>query len=258
MGAGARKRPRIVGYAETARPAAARRAVLLLVAALAPPQAPLAVQPLAIDRGATGLGLALRRVGTSGRVLYVTAHPDDEHNGVLVRLSRGLGLRTALLTVTRGEGGQNAIGPELFGALGVLRTGELMALHRYDAVEQYFGRAYEFGYSFSVEETLEKWGREETLGDIVRVVRAFRPDVILTLPLEGSGRRPAPPGRRPAHARGLPRGGRRGALSGAAARRAARLAGAEDLRGRRRRLPGGSARARSSTWRPASTTRCSG
>ncbi len=157
----------------------------MLVAALSHPQAPL--QPLAIDRGATGLGLALRRVGTSGRVLYVTAHPDDEHNGVLVRLSRGLGLRTALLTVTRGEGGQNAIGPELFGALGVLRTGELMALHRYDAVEQYFGRAYEFGYSFSVEETLEKWGREETLGDIVRVVRAFRPDVILTLPLEGRG-----------------------------------------------------------------------
>ena len=145
------------------------------------------LQPLDLDRGATGLALALRRVGVSGRVLFVTAHPDDEHNGVLVRLSRGLGLRTALLTVTRGEGGQNAIGPELFEALGVLRTGELMAIHRYDGVEQYFGRAYEFGFSFSVEETLAKWGREETLGDVVRVVRAFRPDVILTLPLEGEG-----------------------------------------------------------------------
>jgi LmbE family N-acetylglucosaminyl deacetylase len=161
--------------------------VLLLVAAVAAPAALQQIQPLAIDRGATGLGLALRRVGTSGRVLYVTAHPDDEHNGVLVRLSRGLGLHTALLTVTRGEGGQNAIGPELSDALGVLRTGELLAMHRYDGVEQYFGRAYEFGYSFSVEETFEKWGREETLGDIVRVVRAFRPDVILTLPLEGAG-----------------------------------------------------------------------
>ena len=148
---------------------------------------PGAVEPLDLDRGATGLGLALRRVGTTARVLYVTAHPDDEHNGILVRLSRGLGLRTALLTVTRGEGGQNAIGPELFDALGVLRTGELLALHRYDGVEQYFGRAYEFGYSFSVEETFEKWGREETLGDIVRVVRAFRPDVIVTLPLQGTG-----------------------------------------------------------------------
>ena len=146
-----------------------------------------ALEPLDLDRGATGLALALRRVGTTARVLYVTAHPDDEHNGILVRLSRGLGLRTALLTVTRGEGGQNAIGPELFDALGVLRMGELLALHRYDAVEQYFGRAFEFGYSFSVEETFAKWGREETLGDVVHVVRQFRPDVIVTLPLAGTG-----------------------------------------------------------------------
>jgi LmbE family N-acetylglucosaminyl deacetylase len=160
-------------------------ACLASVAVLASAAPPL--QPLDLDRGASGLGLALRRLGVTGRVLYVTAHPDDEHNGVLVRLSRGLGLRTALLTLTRGEGGQNAIGPELFEALGVLRTGELMALHRYDAVEQYFGRAYEFGFSFSVEETFEKWGHEDTLGDVVRVVRAFRPDVILTLPLEGEG-----------------------------------------------------------------------
>ena len=168
-----------------------RRAVLaalaglLILAPLAPAES--ARPTLDLDRGASGLALALRRVGVSGRVLYVTAHPDDEMNGVLVRLSRGLGLRTALLTVTRGEGGQNAIGPELFDALGVLRTGELMALHRYDGAEQYFGRAYEFGFSFSVEETFAKWGREETLGDVVRVVRAFRPDVILTLPLAGEG-----------------------------------------------------------------------
>src|SRR5512143_3258350 len=143
--------------------------------------------PVPADRGGNGLGLALRRLGTTGRVLYVTAHPDDEHNGVLVRLSRGLGIRTALMTITRGEGGQNAIGPELFDALGVLRTGELDALHRYDAVEQYFGLAYEFGFSFSVEETLAKWGHDATLGDVVRVVRAFRPDVMLTLPLSGEG-----------------------------------------------------------------------
>jgi LmbE family N-acetylglucosaminyl deacetylase len=159
--------------------------LLLLLPAATPQPAPHAA--LDLDRGATGLGLALRRLGVTARVLYVTAHPDDEHNGVLVRLSRGLGVRTALLTVTRGEGGQNAIGPELFAALGVLRTAELDSMHRYDGVEQYFGRAYEFGYSFSVEETFAKWGREETLGDVVRVVRAFRPDVILTLPLSGPG-----------------------------------------------------------------------
>lgn len=143
--------------------------------------------PVPQVQGGNGLGLALRRLGVTGRVLYVTAHPDDEHNGVLVALSRGRGIRTGLLTLTRGEGGQNAIGPELFEALGVLRTEELAALHRYDGVEQYFGLAYEFGYSFSVEETFKKWGHDETLGDVVRRVRAFQPDVILTLPLESKG-----------------------------------------------------------------------
>jgi LmbE family N-acetylglucosaminyl deacetylase len=164
-----------------------RAALLLVFLQTVAPPAPAQLVPLPPDRGGNGLGLALRRLPVTGRVLYVTAHPDDEHNGVLVRLSRGLGLRTGLLTLTRGEGGQNAIGPELFDALGVLRTEELLALHRYDAVEQYFSRAYEFGYSFSVEETFAKWGREETLGDVVRIVRAFRPDVILTLPLEAGG-----------------------------------------------------------------------
>ncbi|HET9316245.1 MAG TPA: PIG-L family deacetylase [Vicinamibacteria bacterium] len=143
--------------------------------------------PPPYDEGGVGLGLALRRLGVTARVLYVTAHPDDENNAVLVRLSRGEGVRTALLTLTRGEGGQNAVGPELGPALGVLRSEELMETHRYDGVEQYFGRAYEFGFSFSVEESFQKWGREETLGDVVRVVRAFRPDVIVTLPLEAAG-----------------------------------------------------------------------
>jgi LmbE family N-acetylglucosaminyl deacetylase len=162
----------------------------LLAAALASAIAVVAQAPLTPapqDLGAGGLGLALRRLGDTARVLYVTAHPDDEHNGVLVALSRGRGVRTALLTLTRGDGGQNEIGPELFEALGVLRTEELAAVHRYDAVEQYFSRAYEFGYSFSVEETFQKWGHDETLGDVVRVVRAFRPDVVLTLPLEAPG-----------------------------------------------------------------------
>src|SRR5205809_8142670 len=101
-----------------------------LVALAGPEVAQLASLPH--ERGAARLGLALRRLPVGARVLYVTAHPDDEHNGVLVRLARGLGVRTALLTVTRGDGGQNYIGPELFDALAVLRTEELLAVHRYD------------------------------------------------------------------------------------------------------------------------------
>src|SRR2546425_11083318 len=95
--------------------------------------------PIPQGQGGNGLGLALRRLAVTGRVLYVTAHPDDENNAVLVALSRGRGLRTALLTLTRGEGGQNAIGPELGEALGVLRSEELLSVHRYDGVEQLFG-----------------------------------------------------------------------------------------------------------------------
>ncbi len=139
------------------------------------------------DQGVTGFGLALRKLGTVGCVLYVTAHPDDENNALLVKLSRGQGFRTGLLTLTRGDGGQNEIGPELFEALGVLRTQELMTVHRYDGAEQFFTRAFEFGYSFSVEETLEKWGEEEILGDMVRVIRSFRPQVVISLSPEGTG-----------------------------------------------------------------------
>lgn len=148
----------------------------------------LAHDPLPWDQGATGLGLALRRLGTTGRVLYVTAHPDDEDNALLVALSRGHGLHVALLTITRGEGGLNELGPELFQELSVLRTEELQAVHRHDGVRQLFGRAGDFGYSFSVEECSTRWGREQTLADVVAVVRRVRPDVMVTLPLqEASG-----------------------------------------------------------------------
>ena len=117
-----------------------------------------------------GLGLALRQLPVEGTVLYVTAHPDDENNGVLVALNRGRGLKTSLLTVTRGDGGQNEIGPELFQAIGILRGEELMAVHKYDGADQYHTRAFEFGYSFSVEETMQKWGHDEILADVVRAV----------------------------------------------------------------------------------------
>src|SRR6185436_12525206 len=125
--------------------------------------------PLPHDRGVAGLGLALRRLGTTARVLYVTAHPDDENNLLLVALSRGRGVATALLTLTRGDGGQNAIGPELNDALAVLRTEELAAVHRFDGVRQYFGLAREFGFSVSLNETLSRWGGDATLADVVHV-----------------------------------------------------------------------------------------
>src|SRR5689334_22861782 len=136
------------------------------------------LRPVPEDQGADGLGLALRHLTTSGSVLYVTAHPDDENNGVLVALNRGRGLDTALLTLTRGDGGQNEIGPELFEALGVLRTEELAALHRFDGTEQYFTTAVDFGYSFSAEEVLAKWGPDQTISDYVRLIRTIRPDVM--------------------------------------------------------------------------------
>ncbi len=145
------------------------------------------LEPIPEERGATGLVLKLRELSTGASFLQATAHPDDEDNGLLVLLSRGRGIRTALLTATRGDGGQNEIGPELFEAIGIVRTEELMAMHRQDGVQQYFTAAYEFGYSFSVEETLEKWGKEQTLGDIVRVIRTTRPDVVTTLRPSGRG-----------------------------------------------------------------------
>lgn len=145
------------------------------------------VTALDYDQGPTGLGLALRHLPNDGSVLMVTAHPDDENNALLVKLNRGLGLKTSLLTVTRGDGGQNEIGPELFQAIGILRGEELAAAHRFDGADQYHTRAFEFGYSFSDEETFQKWGREEILEDVVRVIRRVRPDVIVTMSRQGSG-----------------------------------------------------------------------
>ena len=144
-------------------------------------------QPFASEDGRVELGLALRQLNSTGAFLMVTAHPDDENNALLARLAKGEGHRAVLLTATRGDGGQNEIGAELFDALAVLRTEELRAAHRLDGAEQYFTRAVDFGYSFSVEETLARWGHEEILGDIVRMIRTVRPDVIAALSPEGQG-----------------------------------------------------------------------
>src|SRR5262245_56882554 len=145
------------------------------------------VVPLDVEQGHVALGLALRHLGNTGIFMQATAHPDDENNALLVMLNRGQGYRTALATATRGNGGQNEIGPEIFEALGVLRTEELAAMHRFDGAEQYFTRAVDFGYSFSVDETFQKWGRDEILGDFVRLIRTIRPDVIAGLSPNGDG-----------------------------------------------------------------------
>lgn len=159
----------------------------LVVACLTVSGAQMRVAPLDSDQGHVALGLALRHLGNTGIFMQATAHPDDEDNGLLVLLNRILGVRTALATATRGNGGQNEIGPEIFEALGVLRTEELAAAHRFDGAEQYFTRAVDFGYSFSLDETFEKWGREEITADYVRLIRTIRPDVIAGMSPDGRG-----------------------------------------------------------------------
>jgi LmbE family N-acetylglucosaminyl deacetylase len=129
----------------------------------------------------------LRKLQSGATFMQTTAHPDDEDNALLAMLGHGEGMRTVLATATRGDGGQNEIGPELFQALGVLRTEELAAVHRFDGAEQFFTRAIDFGYSFSVEETLQKWGHQEILGDFVRLIRMTRPDVIAGFLCGGAG-----------------------------------------------------------------------
>jgi LmbE family N-acetylglucosaminyl deacetylase len=156
---------------------------LLLVAALAlPPAFSPAVadtRPAPEDRGVSGLALALRRLQTIASVLHTAAHPDDESTELLAYLARGQGARVAYLSLNRGEGGQNGIGPELGESLGVLRTEELLAARKLDGAEQYFTRAYDFGFTRSVPETLQKWNKEEVLGDMVRVIRTLRPLVLV-------------------------------------------------------------------------------
>ncbi len=143
------------------------------------------------DRGISGLKQALDRLDVVGSVLHTGAHPDDENSSLLAWLSRGRGVRTAYLSATRGEGGQNLIGGELFEALGVIRTEELLAARRYDRGHQFFTPNYEFGYSKTAAETLEKWGRETLIGDFVRVIRQFRPEIVISrfsgTPSDGHG-----------------------------------------------------------------------
>jgi LmbE family N-acetylglucosaminyl deacetylase len=125
----------------------------------------------------------------------IGAHPDDEDTELLTVLVRGLGAEAAYLSLNRGEGGQNLIGPELGEALGLIRTEELLAARRLDGARQYFTRAYDFGYSKTIEETWEQWPRDTILKDVVRIVRRFRPQVIVSifsgLPRDGHGQHQA-------------------------------------------------------------------
>jgi LmbE family N-acetylglucosaminyl deacetylase len=132
------------------------------------------------DEGSTGAWQKLMKLRTTARVMHTTAHPDDEHGGVLAMLSRGQGARVSLLTLTRGESGDNAIGAELFDALGLMRTEELLVADRYYGVDrQYFGTLVDYGFSKRLDETLEKWGKDRVLRDVVGIIRTERPFVLI-------------------------------------------------------------------------------
>ena len=131
---------------------------------------------------------ALEKLKVLGSVLYIGAHPDDENTGLLAYLSKGRKYRTAYLSLTRGDGGQNLIGPEIGNAIGIIRTQELLEARKIDGSEQYFTRAVDFGYSKSSDESLTIWDKETVLADVVWVIRNFKPDVIISrFPLDGGG-----------------------------------------------------------------------
>ncbi len=175
-------------------------ALAILLTGLVPvtSAAQIALQPgtpleaLPQDTGSAGLKQMLLRMQTTARLLQTTAHPDDEDGGMLTLESRGKGVRVELLTLNRGEGGQNKVGSNLFDMLGVLRTLELLASDQHYGVEQRFTRVADFGFSKNPEETFQKWqGHDLALGDMVRVIRTFRPDVIVSRfqggPADGHG-----------------------------------------------------------------------
>jgi LmbE family N-acetylglucosaminyl deacetylase len=146
--------------------------------AQAPPADSLPIPP---DRGAAGLVRWLHALQTRASLVMVTAHPDDEDGGMLAYETRGLGARAVLLTLNRGEGGQNAMSPELYDALGLVRTQELLQADRYYGVDQYWANTIDYGFSKTREEALDKWGHDRVLADVVRVIRMTRPLVITSV-----------------------------------------------------------------------------
>ena len=145
--------------------------------------------------GAAKTRLAIERLNSTGRVLMIAAHPDDENTALLAYFARGRKMQTGYLSLTRGEGGQNLIGSERGDLMGVIRTQELLAARRIDGAQQFFTRAIDFGYSKTVEETLAKWDRDQVLADVVWTIRRFQPDVIILrfsgTPQDGHGQHQA-------------------------------------------------------------------
>ena len=157
--------------------------------------APLWAQVGPQGSGVVEVGLALRQVDGVKRVLMIGAHPDDEDSSLLATLARGMGVETAYLSLTRGDGGQNIIGPELGEGLGIIRTGELEAARVLDGGRQFFTRAFDYGFSKSADEAFAHWPREEVLRDVVSVIRTYRPQVIISVwagtPRDGHGQHQA-------------------------------------------------------------------
>src|ERR1700761_5381288 len=161
-------------------------AAALIAAAPLPAQTPAATaiaatpdyQPLPADRGSAALQQSLRKLATRASIMMIVAHPDDEDGGMLTYESRGQGARVALLTLNRGEGGQNIMSNDLWDQLALVRTEELLAAGRRYGVDQYFTRVADFGFSKTLDEALTVWGKERVLYDVVRAVRMNRPLVL--------------------------------------------------------------------------------
>ena len=174
----------------------ARLILCILIAVAAPGAVAGTIQPVPDGKGTSTLGQAVLRLPVVASMLHTGAHPDDENSALVAYVSRGLHARTAYLSLNRGEGGQNLIGPELYDAIGVIRTEELLSARRFDGAQQFFTRAYDFGFSKSAEEALDYWNQDEMLlADVVRVIRRFRPDVIVSVfadsPRDGHGQHQA-------------------------------------------------------------------
>jgi LmbE family N-acetylglucosaminyl deacetylase len=151
-----------------------------LIAGVPLPEASEVALPLPEDRGAAALEQALKRLKTTASVMMIVAHPDDEDGALLTYLSRGMGARCTLLTLTRGEGGQNAMGEESYDALGIIRTNELLKASEYYGAKQLWGTEADFGFSKTQEESFAKWGHDRVLYDAVLAVRRERPQVIVS------------------------------------------------------------------------------
>src|SRR5215204_1118052 len=164
--------------------------ILLSVSASLRLSSPAQIRPV-YDQGALGLTQLLKRLDTNASVLMIGAHPDDEDTALLAFLARGDHARTGYLSLTRGDGGQNIIGPELGEALGVIRTEELLQARRLDGAEQFFTRAYDYGFSKTLAEAKQKWDEKVILCDAVRVIRSFKPLVVVSVfsgtPADGHG-----------------------------------------------------------------------